>query len=88
MKVQLLTLLELYGAGPLGSAVAEALRRDTVDVAAVSVLLRQQRDQGRPRARPDLSRYPEAGQLEIRRRDLEVYDKLALRGQKGDRSDE
>jgi len=73
--VQLLELLERYGETALRRAVHEALERNTHSASSVAFLLRQ-----RHRAAPlplDLSRYPQAQNLNVRPHDLETYDELA-----------
>lgn len=72
---QLLQLLERYGEAALREAVHEAIERGTPRAASVAFLLRQ-----RHRAAPlplDLSRYPQAQDINVRSHDLETYDELA-----------
>jgi transposase len=72
---QLLELLERYGEAALREAVNEAIERGTPRAASVAFLLRQ-----RHRAAPlplDLSRYPQAQDINVRSHDLETYDELA-----------
>jgi transposase len=72
---QLLELLERYGEKALRSAVHEAIERNTPRASSVAFLLRQ-----RHRAAPlplDLSRHPQAQNLNVRTHDLETYDELA-----------
>jgi transposase len=72
---QLLELLERYGEAALRQAVHEAIERGTPRAASVAFLLRQ-----RHRAAPlplDLSRYPQAQDVNVRSHDLETYDELA-----------
>ena len=74
-SIQLLELLERYGEQALRAAVHEALERDTPRAASVALLLRQ-----RHRSAPlplDLSRHPQAQNLNVRPHDLETYDELA-----------
>jgi hypothetical protein len=72
---QLLELLDRYGEAALRGAVHEAIERNTPCAAAVAFLLRQ-----RHRTAPlplDLSRHPQAQNLNVRSHDLETYDELA-----------
>jgi hypothetical protein len=72
---QLLELLERYGERALRYAVHEAIERGTPRAASVAFLLRQ-----RHRFTPlplDLSRYPQAQDIDVRSHDLETYDELA-----------
>ena len=76
-SAQLLDLLDRYGAHAMRRAVREALRRNTPRASSVAFLLRQCN-----LAAPlplDLSRHPEAQNLEVRPHDLETYDELAHR---------
>ncbi|MGA2889442.1 MAG: IS21 family transposase [Terracidiphilus sp.] len=76
-SAQLLDLLGRYGAHAMRRAVREALRRNTPRASSVAFLLRQCN-----LAAPlplDLSRHPEAQNLEVRPHDLETYDELAHR---------
>jgi hypothetical protein len=73
--MQLIELLERYGEKALRHAVHEAIERDTPRAASVAFLLRQ-----RHRCAPlplDLSRYPQAQEINVRSHDLETYDELA-----------
>jgi hypothetical protein len=85
--VQLLKLLDQYGAPALRRAVREALERNTPRASSVAFLLRRQ-----PRsslATVDLSRHPHVAQLHVRPHDLETYDELARPHQvAGDHDDE
>jgi transposase len=72
---QLLELLDRYGEAALRRAVHEAIERNTPRAASVAFLLRQ-----RHRTAPlplDLSRHPQAQNLNVRSHDLETYDELA-----------
>jgi transposase len=72
---QLLELLERYGEKALRGAVHEAIERNTPRASSVAFLLRQ-----RHRTAPlplDLSRHPQAQNLNVRAHDLETYDELA-----------
>ena len=72
---QLLELLERYGEKALRGAVHEAIERNTPRASSVAFLLRQ-----RHRTAPlplDLSRHPQAQNLNVRPHDLETYDELA-----------
>ena len=72
---QLLELLERYGEKALRGAVHEAIERNTPRASSVAFLLRQ-----RHRTAPlplDLSRHPQAQNLNVRTHDLETYDELA-----------
>jgi transposase len=76
-SAQLLDLLDRYGARAMRRAVREALQRNTPRAASVAFLLRQCNS-----ATPlplDLSRHPDAQNLEVRPHDLETYDELAHR---------
>ncbi|WP_420238263.1 IS21 family transposase [Telmatobacter bradus] len=76
-SAQLLDLLDRYGTHAMRRAVREALRRSTPRASSVAFLLRQSN-----LAAPlplDLSRHPEAQNLEVRPHDLETYDELAHR---------
>jgi transposase len=76
-SVQLLDLLDRYGARAMRRAVREALHRNTPRASSVAFLLRQSNS-----VTPlplDLSRHPEAQNLEVRPHDLETYDELAHR---------
>ena len=81
---QLLELLERYGEKALRYAVHEAIERGTPRAASVAFLLRQ-----RHRAAPlplDLSRYPQAQDIDVRSHDLETYDELARNRDKKSKS--
>jgi len=71
----LLVLLDRYGAEAVQGAVREALARGTPRASQVEWLLYRQ--QARKPQPVDLSRYPEAQNLEIQPHDLETYDELA-----------
>jgi len=76
-SAQLLDLLDRYGARATRRAVREALERNTPRAASVALLLRQSNH-----AAPlplDLSRHPQAQNLDVRPHDLETYDELAHR---------
>jgi transposase len=76
-SAQLLDLLDRYGTHTMRRAVREALRRNTPRASSVAFLLCQSN-----LAAPlplDLSRHPEAQNLEVRPHDLETYDELAHR---------
>ena len=76
-SAQLLVLLDRYGTRAMRRAVHEALERNTPRAASVAFLLRQSNH-----AMPmplDLSRHPEAQNLDVRPHDLETYDELAHR---------
>jgi len=76
-SAQLLDLLDRYGARAMRRAVREALQRNTPRASSVAFLLRQCNS-----ATPlplDLSRHPDAQNLEVRPHDLETYDELAHR---------
>ena len=81
---QLLELLERYGEKALRYAVHEAIERGTPRAASVAFLLRQ-----RHRCAPlplDLSRYPQAQDINVRSHDLETYDELARNRDKKSKS--
>jgi transposase len=76
-SAQLLDLLDRYGTQAMRRAVREALERNTPRASSVAFLLRQSNH-----AMPlplDLSRHPQAQNLEVRPHDLETYDELAHR---------
>jgi hypothetical protein len=76
-SAQLLELLDRYGTRAMRRAVHEALERNTPRASSVAFLLRQSNH-----AMPmplDLSRHPEAQNLDVRPHDLETYDELAHR---------
>jgi transposase len=72
---QLIELLDRYGEKALRGAVHEAIARNTPRASSVAFLLRQ-----RHRNAPlplDLSRHPQAQNLNVRPHNLETYDELA-----------
>jgi hypothetical protein len=74
-SVQLLDLLDRYGVRAMRRAVREALERNTPRASSVAFLLRQSNH-----AMPlplDLSRHPQAQNLDVQPHDLETYDELA-----------
>jgi hypothetical protein len=72
--VQLLRLLDQYGAAALQRAIHEALQRNTPRASSVAFLLRRQT---RPsQLKLDLSHHPQAQALDIRPHDLKTYDDL------------
>jgi hypothetical protein len=76
-SAQLLVLLDRCGTRAMRRAVHEALERNTPRASSVAFLLRQSNH-----AMPmplDLSRHPEAQNLDVRPHDLETYDELAHR---------
>ena len=75
--VQLLKLLDSYGREPLGSAIREALQRNTPRASSVASLLRQRSTPPSAPTPVDLSRHPELQALEVQPHDLETYDELA-----------
>jgi transposase len=76
-SAQLLDLLDRYGARAMRRAVREALQRNTPRASSVAFLLRQSNSV--PPLPLDLSRHPEAQNLEVRPHNLETYDELAHR---------
>jgi hypothetical protein len=81
---QLLELLERYGEKSLRGAVHEAIERNTPRASSVAFLLRQHH-----RTAPlplDLSRHPQAQNLNVRTHDLETYDELARNRDKESKS--
>ena len=83
-SVQLLDLLDRYGTRAMRRAVREALERNTPRVPSVVFLLRQCNS-----TMPlplDLSRHPQAQNLEIHPHDLETYDELAHHSDEGPKS--
>jgi hypothetical protein len=73
----MIELLDCYGARAVRRAVREALQRNTPRAFSVALLLRQSNS-----VTPlplDLSRHPDAQNLEVRPHDLETYDELARR---------
>ena len=76
-SAQMIELLDCYGARAVRRAVREALQRNTPRAFSVALLLRQSNS-----VTPlplDLSRHPDAQNLEVRPHDLETYDELARR---------
>jgi transposase len=76
--LQLLKLLDRYGAPALRRAILEALQRDTPRASSVAFLLRQ-REKASPASAPvpvDLSRHPEAQSIDVQPHALETYDEL------------
>jgi transposase len=74
-SAQLLDLLDRYGTRAMRRAVREALDRNTPRASSVAFLLRQSNH-----AMPlplDLSRHPQAQNLNVQPHDLETYDELA-----------
>jgi len=74
-SAQLLDLLDRYGVRAMRRAVREALERNTPRASSVAFLLRQCNS-----TMPlplDLSRHPQAQNLNVRPHDLETYDELA-----------
>jgi transposase len=80
--VQLLKLLDEYGAVALRRAIAEALERNTPRASSVAFLLRKQQRPATPLPAVDLSRHPEAQSVDVRPHDLETYDELTRRKRK------
>ena len=76
---ELLTLLDLYGAGELRVAIHEALERKTPRSSSVAFLLNQHRRLNKRRSLlpVDLSRHPELENLSVTPHNLETYDDLA-----------
>ena len=74
--LQLLKLLDQYGAPALRRAIGEALERGTPRAASVALLLRQHSHSVASPPPVDLSRYPEAQAIDIQPHDLETYDEL------------
>jgi transposase len=75
--VQLLTLLDDYGAAELRAAVAEALEHNTPRASSVAfILTRRLRSHRRPLP-VDLSRRPELDQISVPTHQLELYDELS-----------
>ncbi len=73
--VQLLRLLEEYGAAELQAAIREALERDTPGVSSVAFLLARRRRRARNLPTPvDLSRRPELAAVDVEPPKLEIYD--------------
>ncbi len=76
--VQLLALLEEYGATELRAAIHEALERDTPRVSSVAFLLARRRRRLQSPPRPvDLSRRPELASIDVQSPDVEIYDDLS-----------
>jgi transposase len=75
--LQLLKLLDVYGAKALRRAIREALERDTPRASSVAFLLRQQVASSSTPPPVDLSRHPEAQAIDLAPHDLETYDELA-----------
>jgi transposase len=77
--VQLLRLLDLYGATQLRVAVREALERKTPRASSVAFILRkrQRAAQQRLPVPVDLSRRPELENLSVTPHNLDIYDELA-----------
>jgi transposase len=77
-SVQLLHLLDEYGAGELQVALREALERNTPRVSSVAFLLaRRRRRLQSPPPPVDLSRRPELAAVDVQTPDVEVYDDLS-----------
>jgi transposase len=76
--VQLLHLLDEYGAAELQAALREALQRDTPRASSVAFLLgrRRRRLQNHP-PQIDLSRRPELAAIDVQPPDVEIYDDLS-----------
>jgi hypothetical protein len=72
-------LLELYGAEPLNTALAEALGRGTPNLASVEFLLEQHRRAAnrRPPLPVDLTERPELAALHVQPHNLSAYDQLS-----------
>jgi hypothetical protein len=77
--LQLLQLLDDYGAGELRAAVCEALERKTPRASSVAYILhKRHRANRRPLPLPvDLSRRPDLENLSVTPHNLETYDELA-----------
>jgi len=76
--VQLLRLLEEYGAAELQAAIREALERDTPRVSSVAFLLARRRRRARSLPAPvDLSRHPELAAVDVQTPNVEIYDDLS-----------
>lgn len=75
--LQLLKLLDRYGAEALRHAIREALERDTPRASSVAFLLRQQAASSATPPPVDLSRHPQAQAIDLAPHDLETYDELA-----------
>jgi len=81
--VQLLRLLDEFGAAALRRAILEALDRNTPRASSVAFLLRRQT---RPRRLAvDLSHHPQAQAVDVRPHSLETYDELARKQDDDDR---
>ena len=76
---RLLSLLEGYGAGPLATAIDEALARGTPRAASLHFLLETARRARRFKPAPplDLRSRPELEQMHVTPHALETYDGLA-----------
>jgi transposase len=76
--IQLLNLLDLYGAGELRVAIREALERNTPSASSVAFILnrRQRLSRRRPPTPVDLSRRPDLADLDVQPHDSEIYDEL------------
>jgi transposase len=77
--IQLMRLLDEYGAEEVRAAVQEAIKQDTPRAASVAFLLSKRR-RVRDRRLPvpvDLSRHPELADVDVRPHDYEVYDELS-----------
>lgn len=76
--VQLLRLLDDYGAAELRAAVREALERNTPRASSVAFILNRRRRQSRrrPPTPVDLSRRPDLADVDIQPHDPETYDEL------------
>ncbi|MGH7489352.1 MAG: Mu transposase domain-containing protein, partial [bacterium] len=76
--VQLIQLLDDYGARELAAAVAESLERNTPRAASVAfILARRHRSARRTLLPVDLSRHPELADLSVPTQQLEVSDDLS-----------
>jgi transposase len=76
--VQLLRLLDDYGAAELRAAMREALERNTPRASSVAFILNRRRRQSRrrPPTPVDLSRRPDLADVDIQPHDPETYDEL------------
>jgi len=79
--VQLLKLLDTYGAAAMRRAVHDAIARDTPRATSVAFLLRKQSKGPMPIA-VDLSRHPQAQAVDVKPHNLEIYDELAQQNTK------
>jgi hypothetical protein len=77
--IELLNLLDLYGARELRAAICEALDRKTPRASSVAFILNQCRRSNKKQTPlpVDLSRHPELENLSVTPHDLETYDDLA-----------